>query len=98
MTRISVKKGYAMNYIETAKVTSKGQVTIPSTIREILKLEPGSSVIFKVTEKGVVLSPAEIIEKPPYTESEWKRIERIVAEKGRIYKTSSSAKKHIESL
>ncbi len=28
-----------MNYTETAKVTSKGQVTIPSAIREILKLE-----------------------------------------------------------
>ncbi len=30
-----------MSYTETAKVTSKGQVTIPSPIREILNLEPG---------------------------------------------------------
>jgi len=56
-----------MSYIETAKVTSKGQVTIPLTIRDILKLEPGSSVMFKVTDKGVVLSPCEIIEKPVFT-------------------------------
>ena len=87
-----------MSYIETAKVTSKGQVTIPSAIREILKLEPGSTLMFKVTDKGVILSPCEIIEKPPYTASEWKKIERIVAEKGARYKTSRAAKKHVESL
>ena len=87
-----------MNYSETAKVTSKGQVTIPSIIREILKLEPGSTVMFKVTDKGVILSPCEIIEKPAYTTKEWKKIELLVAEKGKVYKTSGAAKKHIKSL
>jgi AbrB family looped-hinge helix DNA binding protein len=87
-----------MNYSETAKVTSKGQVTIPSTIREILKLEPGSTVIFKVTDRGIILSPCEIIEKAVYTAKEWKKIEKIVTEKGKVYKTSAAAKKHIKSL
>ena len=87
-----------MNYTETAKVTSKGQVTIPSIIREILKLEPGSTVMFKVTDKGVILSPCEILEKPVYTAKEWRRIEKLVAEKGKVYKTTGAAKKHIKSL
>ena len=87
-----------MNYSETAKVTSKGQVTIPSTIREILKLEPGSTVMFKVTDKGVILSPCEIVEIPAYTQKDWKKIEQLVAEKGKVYKTSGDAKKHIKSL
>ena len=87
-----------MNHTETAKVTSKGQVTIPSTIREILKLEPGATVMFKVTDRGVILSPCEIIEKPVYTPKEWRRIEKLVAEKGKVYKTSGAAKKHIKSL
>jgi len=87
-----------MNYSETAKVTSKGQVTIPSTIREILKLEPGSTVMFKVTDKGVILSPCEIKEKSVYTAKEWKKIERLVAEKGKVYKTPREAKKHVKSL
>jgi AbrB family looped-hinge helix DNA binding protein len=87
-----------MNYSETARVTSKGQVTIPSTIREILKLKPGSTVMFKITEKGVILSPCEIKEKPAYTANEWKKIEQHVAEKGKVYKTSREAKKHIKSL
>jgi AbrB family looped-hinge helix DNA binding protein len=87
-----------MIHTEMAKVTSKGQVTIPLTIREILKLEPGSTVMFKVTDKGVFLSPCEIIEKPVYTAKEWKRIEQLVAEKGKVYKTSADAKKHIKSI
>lgn len=87
-----------MNYVETAKVTSKGQVTIPSVIREILKLEPGSTVMFKVTDRGVILSPCEIKEKPVYTAKEWRKIEKLVAEKGKVYKTSGAAKKHIRSL
>ncbi len=87
-----------MNYTETAKVTSKGQVTIPSIIREILKLEPGSTVMFKVTDRGVILSPCEITEKSVYTAKEWRKIEKLVAEKGKVYKTASAAKKHIRSL
>jgi AbrB family looped-hinge helix DNA binding protein len=87
-----------MDFFETAKVTSKGQVTIPLAIREILKLEPGSTIMFKVTDKGILLSPCEIIEKPVYTAQEWRKIERMVAEKGKVYKTVKSAKKHIKSL
>lgn len=87
-----------MDYTETAKVTSKGQVTIPSTIRNILRLEPGSTVMFKVTENGVLLSPCEIIERPSYSPKEWKQIEKLVAEKGKMYKTARSAKKHLDSL
>ncbi len=87
-----------MSYTETAKVTSKGQVTIPSTIREILKIEPGSTVIFKVTERGVILTPCEIREKPVYSAREWRNIERLAAEKGKAYKTAHAAKKHIQSL
>ncbi len=87
-----------MSYTETAKVTSKGQVTIPSTIREILKIEPGSTVIFKVTDRGVILTPCEIIEKPVYSAREWRKIGRLAAEKGKVYKTARAAKKHIQSL
>ena len=87
-----------MDHIELAKVTSKGQVTIPVTIREILGLEPGSTLMFKVTKEGILLSPCEVIEKPAYTTEEWESIERMVAEKGKSYKTAQEAKKHIDEL
>lgn len=87
-----------MEFTETAKVTSKGQVTIPAAIREVLRLEQGSTIMFKITKNGVLLSPCEVIERPAYTIQEWKKIEKMVAEKGKVYKTSHSAKKHLDSL
>lgn len=42
-------------------MTSKGQVTIPKTIREALGLKPGSKVMFDVTPDGAVL----VCGKPP---------------------------------
>jgi AbrB family looped-hinge helix DNA binding protein len=35
-----------------AKVTSKGQITLPSAIREQLCIEPGESVVFLPGENG----------------------------------------------
>lgn len=37
-----------------AKVTSKGQVTIPKEIRDKLHLNPGDKILFEVTEQGEV--------------------------------------------
>ena len=37
-----------------ATLTSKGQLTLPKKIRELLKLEPGDTVEFVVAEDGTV--------------------------------------------
>jgi len=87
-----------MEIIEIAKMTSKGQVTVPAPIREILNLKKGSSVVFKLTEKGVVFMPCEIRQRETYTQEEWVKIERLVAERGKSYKTIKRAKKHVDSL
>ena len=45
----------------TSKLTSKGQVTIPSEVREHLAVETGDSIEFVVLENGtVVVRPAYI--------------------------------------
>ena len=36
--------------LDTAKLTSKGQITIPKQIRDLLTLEQGDSVVFYVDE------------------------------------------------
>lgn len=41
------------NFIDNAKVMSKGQVTIPKDIREILGIESGDRVTF-IVENGMV--------------------------------------------
>ena len=39
----------------TAKVTSKGRITIPKEIRRILRIADGDTAIFEVDENGVHL-------------------------------------------
>jgi AbrB family looped-hinge helix DNA binding protein len=56
-----------MELIEIAKMTSKGQVTVPAPIRGIFNLKKGSTVIFKVTHKGVFFLPCEIKERDVYS-------------------------------
>ena len=87
-----------MELIEIAKMTSKGQVTVPAPIRTIFNLKKGSSVIFKVTDKGVLFLPCKIKERNTYTQEEWGKIEHLVAERGKSYKTSKGAREHLKSL
>ncbi len=42
---------------EKAKISQKGQVTIPKSIREKLGLEPGKKVSFEVRGKEAVIYP-----------------------------------------
>lgn len=41
------------------KITTKGQTTIPASVRERLGLKPGDFVEFKVGKAGVTLSKAD---------------------------------------
>jgi AbrB family looped-hinge helix DNA binding protein len=87
-----------MELIEIAKMTSKGQVTVPAPIRAILNLKKGSAVVFKLTDKGVFFLPCEIKERETYTEEEWGKIRQLVAERGKTYKTSKEARDHLKSI
>ena len=86
-----------MELIEMAKMTSKGQVTVPAPIRAIFNLKKGSAVIFKVTDRGVFFLPCEITEREAYTPEEWGKIRRLVAERGKRYKTSKEVQAHLKS-
>jgi hypothetical protein len=64
----------------------------------LLNLKKGSTVIFKVTDKGIFFMPCEIKEKDAYSQGEWGKIERLVAERGKSYKTAKGARRHLKSL
>jgi AbrB family looped-hinge helix DNA binding protein len=87
-----------MTIIETAKITSKGQVTIPNRIRKLLHVQSGASVAFVLSRQGVTLLPCKVTVESPYTPEEWKKIERLASVKGRVYRSDKEAKKHIEAL
>jgi antitoxin PrlF len=40
--------------METAKITSKGQITVPKKIRELMAVESGDQLAFEVDSEGVV--------------------------------------------
>jgi len=87
-----------MTVIETAKVTSKGQVTIPNRIRKLLHVSAGTSLAFGLSKEGVVLLPCKVTVESPYTAVEWAKLERLASAKGKVYKSAKRAKKHIEAL
>ena len=47
--------------MELAKVTSKGQITIPKSIRELLNIKEGSKIIFFEKENEVIIKNAAMI-------------------------------------
>jgi antitoxin PrlF len=51
-----------MIVMELAKVTSKGQVTIPKEIREKLKLKKGDKVLFIEGKDGILITNASMME------------------------------------
>ncbi len=87
-----------MTVLETAKITSKGQITIPNRIRKLLHVDTGASLAFGLTREGVVLLPCKVTVESPYTASEWVKIEKLASAKGKVYKSAKRAKKHIEVL
>ncbi len=87
-----------MTITEIAKITSKGQVTIPRRIRELLHLKEGASVGFGITKDGVVLVPCEISAKSPYTSKEWAKIEKLASEKGKRFSNTKAAKAYLKNL
>ncbi|MCW7553195.1 AbrB/MazE/SpoVT family DNA-binding domain-containing protein [Endozoicomonas gorgoniicola] len=43
--------------MNTSSLTSKGQVTIPSALREKFLLQPGDKVLFEVIDDNLVIKP-----------------------------------------
>ncbi len=41
----------------SSKITSKGQITIPKTVRETLKLKAGDTISYVTTDRGVMIVP-----------------------------------------
>lgn len=87
-----------MTITEIAKMTTKGQITIPNRIRKLLHLTEGSSVGFGITKDGVVLVPCKITAKSPYTAKEWTKIEKLAEEKGEGVSDVKSAKSYLKNL
>jgi AbrB family looped-hinge helix DNA binding protein len=71
-----------------AKITSKGQVTVPKAVRDALGLEPGDELLFRVVEGHAVvartpdfLDLAASVEVPPELRGRpWQEIRALADE------------------
>lgn len=63
----------------TAKITSKGQITIPKIVRNTLKLEEGNSVLFYVDSKNDI----KIVNKKDCSIKTEKNTEQLVVKRGK---------------
>ena len=82
-----------MTIIETAKMTSKGQVTIPNRVRKLLRLEKGSAIAFGITKEGIILMPCKVTTQSPYSSKEWEKIAKLASETGTVFSSRDAAKK-----
>lgn len=46
--------------IETTKISSKGQITIPQNIRRIFKIKTGQTFTFQARKEGILLKPVDL--------------------------------------
>lgn len=65
--------------LATAKITSKGQITIPKIVRNTLKLEEGNSVLFYVDSKNDI----KIVNKKDCSIKTEKNTEHLVVKRGK---------------
>lgn len=64
--------------LASAKITSKGQITIPKIVRDTLKIEEGDSVFFYIDEKENI----KIANRKDCKVELEKNTEQIVVERG----------------
>lgn len=99
--RVAGKRKTAINaehVFKMAIVSSRGQVTIPQDVRDIMHIRKGAVVGFEPTRKGVTMVAMKVEPKYPYTEAEWKKIEKLSKSKGAAYHSAEEAKRHIANL
>lgn len=49
--------------VVTAKITSKGQITLPKEVRKLLDVHEGGVVVFEKEDDKIVIKPAKTIKE-----------------------------------
>jgi AbrB family looped-hinge helix DNA binding protein len=80
-----------------SQVRKKGQVTIPTEIREAARIAEGTVLEFELTEDGIVVRPKEMIDadqawfwKQSWQEGELEASAELAAGKGKVYKSDKA--------
>ena len=83
-----------------AILSPKGQLTVPRSLREKLKLETGQRLLMEEKEGGVLIKKAavkEVHEDLELEEREWKELEKLAAAKGKTYRSGKAFLKSLKA-
>ena len=80
-----------------ATISSKGQVTLPKSVRELLRLQLGDYLRFKPVAGGVLLTKISL-EPEEFSEAEWRALERLTNQRGKRYKSAKAFLRDLERL
>jgi len=78
------------------QLTKRKTITIPSKVLEHVGSRPGD--LFEITDDGnrIILTPKEVGDR--FTEEEWRKLQKLVRERGKVYRSGSRAKDHLKRL
>ncbi len=89
----------------SARVRAKGQITIPTSIREAARLEEGDPIEFEATEDGILMRPQKVIDATQawFWTPEWQAGEREADEEvrrggGEVYMDEESFQAALDAL
>ncbi len=89
----------------SARVRRKGQVTIPTGIREAARLEEGDPIEFEITEDGILMRPQKVIDATQawFWTPEWQAGEREADEEyargeGKVYMDEKSFQAALDAV
>ena len=81
-----------------ARVTSKGQVTLPKAVREALGIREGTLVGFEVARDTAVLRTLGLVADDPFGEAEWRALAKVARARGRRFRSAEAARRHLDTL
>lgn len=78
------------------QLSKRKTITIPSQTLKRVGSKPGD--LFEVSDDGsrIVLTPKVVGDR--FTEEEWKKLESLVRERGKKYRSGARAKEHLKRL
>ena len=80
-----------------ATLSSKGQITLPQPVRELLRLGAGDYIRFKPVSGGVLVTKITL-DTEEFSEEEWRVLGRLANQRGRRYKTAKGFLRDLERL
>lgn len=83
-----------------AILSSKGQLTVPRSLREKLKLGKGQRLLLEESEGGIFIKKASIREAGEDLElgdQEWEELKELASPKGKIYRSGRAFLKSLKT-